>query len=87
MTEKFTASQWAEMEGGHEVTPLKEESFSFLKDIHESRMTKDNGNAKKLTYTDCGERMYLTLLALETMRQYPDFKDYVQRYCKKTAGF
>jgi hypothetical protein len=21
------------------------------------------------------------------MRQYPDFKDYVQRYCKKTAGF
>lgn len=87
MTEKFTASQWAEMEGGHEVTPIKEESFSFLKDLHESRMTKDNGNAKKLTYTDCGERAYLTLLALETMRQYPDFKDYVQRYCKKTAGF
>ena len=87
MTEKFTAAQWAEIEGGHEVTPIKEESFSFLKDIHESRMTKDNGNAKKLTYTDCGERMYLTLLALETMRQYPDFRDYVQRYCKKTAGF
>jgi len=87
MTEKFTAAQWAEIEGGHEVTPAKEELFSFLKDIHESRMTKDNGNAKKLTYTDCGERMYLTLLALETMRQYPDFRDYVQRYCKKTAGF
>jgi hypothetical protein len=49
-------------------------------------MTKDNGNAKKLTYTDCGERLYLTLLALETMRQYPDFKAYVQRYAKKTAG-
>jgi len=27
------------------------------------------------------------LLALETMRQYPDFKGYVQRYCKKTSGF
>jgi hypothetical protein len=50
-------------------------------------MTKDNGNAKKLTYTDCGERLYLTLLALETMRQYPDFKAYVQRYAKKTSGF
>ena len=87
MTEKYTAAQWAEIEGGHEVTPSKEESFSFLRDIHESRMTKDNGNAKKLTYTDCGERAYLTLLALETMRQYPDFKAYVQRYCKKTAGF
>jgi len=50
-------------------------------------MTKDNGSSKKLTYTDCGERAYLTLLALETMRQYPDFKGYVQRYCKKTSGF
>ena len=87
MTDKFTAAQWAEIEGGHEVTPAQEESYSFLRDLHESRMTKDNGNAKKLTYTDCGERMYLTLLALETMRQYPDFKAYVQRYCKKTAGF
>ena len=86
MTDKYTAAQWAELEGGHEVTPSKEEPYSFLRDLHESRMTKDNGNAKKLTYTDCGERMYLTLLALETMRQYPDFKAYVQRYAKKTAG-
>jgi hypothetical protein len=87
MTDKFTAAQWAEIEGGHEVTPSKEESYSFLRDLHESRMTKDNGNAKKLTYTDCGERAYLTLLALETMRQYSDFRAYVQRYAKKTAGF
>lgn len=87
MTDKYTAAQWAELEGGHEVTPSKEEPYSFLRDLHESRMTKDNGNAKKLTYTDCGERMYLTLLALETMRQYPDFRAYVQRYAKKTAGF
>jgi hypothetical protein len=86
MENKFTALEWAAMEGGHDIEPATE-SYSFIKDLYESRMTKDNGNAKKLTYTDCGERMYLTLLALETMRQYPDFKDYVQRYCKKTAGF
>lgn len=61
--------------------------MDFIKDLHESRMTKDNGSSKKLTYTDCGERAYLTLLALETMRKYPDFKGYVQRYCKKTSGF
>ena len=87
MTEKYTAAQWAEIEGGHEVTPSKEEPYSFLRDLHESRMTKDNGSSQKLTYSDCGERAYLTLLALETMRQYPDFRAYVQRYAKKTAGF
>lgn len=87
MTETYTAAQWAELEGGHEMTPTKEQPFAFLKDIHESRMTKDNGSSQKLTYSDCGERAYLTLLALETMRQYTDFQGYVQRYCKKTAGF
>jgi len=87
MTERFTAAQWAEIEGGHEVTPDKEEAFGFLKDISEARMTKDNGPSRTLSYADCGERMYLTLLALETMRQYPEYKGVVQRYCKKTSGF
>ena len=87
MTEKYTAAQWAEIEGGHEVTPDTPESMSFLKDLHEARMTKDNGSSATLTYTDCGERMYLTLLALETMRQFPDFQGYVKRYAKKTSGF
>lgn len=86
MTDKYTASEWAAMEGGHDITP-SEPKFSFLQDLYESRMTKDNGNSKKLTYTDAGERMYLTLLALETMRQFPDFNEYVKRYAKKTAGF
>lgn len=87
MTEKVTAAQCLEMGSIPEIVPDQEEAYSFLRDLYESRMTKDNGNAKKLTYTDCGERMYLTLLALETMRNYPDFKGYVERYCKKTAGF
>jgi len=61
--------------------------LAFIKDLSEARMTKDNGPSRLLTYNDCAERMYLTLLALETMRQYPDFKGYVERYCKKTSGF
>jgi hypothetical protein len=61
--------------------------MDFIKDLHEARMTKDNGPSRTLSYADCGERMYLTLLALETMRQYPDFRGYVQRYCRKTSGF
>jgi hypothetical protein len=86
MTNKYTALEWAAIQGGHAIES-SEQPFSFIKDLHESRMTKDNGSSQKLTYSDCGERMYLTLLALETMRQYTDFKGYVERYCKKTAGF
>ena len=61
--------------------------FSFIKDLHEARMTKDNGSSRKLTYSDCCERLYLTLLILETMSKYPDFKNIVQKYAKKTIGF
>lgn len=61
--------------------------MDFIKDLHESRMTKDNGNSKKLSYADCCERLYLSLLVLETMRHFTDFKGNVQRYAKKTAGF
>mgnify|MGYP006143124793 CR=1 FL=1 len=87
MTEKYTASEWAIMEGGHSLGTPKEEAFSFIKDLHESRMTKDNGNSKKLTYSDCCERLYLTLLILETMRHFPDFQQSVQKYAKSTVGF
>ena len=87
MTEKYTAAQWAEIEGGHEVTPAKEESYSFLRDLHESRMTKDNGSSQKLTYSDCSERLYLMLLVLETMRRYPEYTTTVKSYASKTKGF
>jgi len=61
--------------------------MDFIKGLHEARMTRDMSGARKLTYTDCCERMYLTLLVLDVMRQYPDFEGYVQRYARKTAGF
>ena len=61
--------------------------MDFIKGLQEARMTRDMSGAKKLTYTDCCERMYLTLLAMDLMRQYPDFEGYVQRYARKTAGF
>lgn len=61
--------------------------MDFIKDLHEARMTKDTSGARKLTYTDCCERMYLVLLVLDLMRRYPDFEGYVQRYARKTAGF
>lgn len=87
MTEKFTAAQWAEMEGGHEVTPEAETSFSFLKDIHEARMTRNENNVAKLSYTDCCERVYLSLLILELLRSYPAQSNAAKSYAKKTISY
>ena len=61
--------------------------MDFIKGLHESRMTKDDGNSRKLTYSDCMERLYLCLLVLETLRQFPEFRNFVKTYTTKTAGF
>ena len=83
MDKRYTALEWALMEGGHEVPPSSDKPFSFLQDIFESRMTKDDGNSQKLTYSDCCERLYLMLLVLETLRRYPSYASTVKDYARK----
>lgn len=61
--------------------------MDFIRDLHESRMTRGENNVKQLTYTDCLERAYLTLLALEAMRQYPEYQDRVARYARSTVVY
>ena len=61
--------------------------MEFIKEITEARMTRDSTVTRKLTYTDCCERLYLSLLVLETMRNFPQFRLPVQKYAKRTAGF
>ena len=60
--------------------------MEFIKDINEARMTRDSSNARVLTYTDCCERLYLTMLVLEMLRKYPPFSNTVRVYAKKTSG-
>jgi hypothetical protein len=37
-----------------------------------------------LTYTDCGQRLYLTMLVLELLRKYPAYSMLAVNYAKKT---
>ena len=85
MTEKFTATQWAAIEGGHTMESEVEESFSFIKDIQEARLTRGQDSSRILTYTDCCERLYLSILMLEVMRQYPAYVGQVKRYAKMST--
>ncbi len=39
--------------------------LDFLSSLFEARMTRDSKDQKVLTYTDCAERLYLTLLILQ----------------------
>lgn len=60
--------------------------LAFLEELYEARMTRNTTDQSKLTYTDCGERLYLSLLILELLRQYPgSSKGIANGYAKKTV--
>lgn len=58
--------------------------MKFIRDLEEARLTRNVSNLKSLTYTDCCERAFLTLLALELLRNYPGYNGFAGDYCGKT---
>ena len=58
--------------------------LDFLSSLFEARMTRDSGDQKVLTFTDCAERLYLTLLILQLLNQYPTYRQIATRYARET---
>ena len=48
-------------------------------------MTRNSNNVKVLTYTDCCERLYLSLLVLELLRQYPTYQVAAHKYARQST--
>ena len=61
--------------------------MNFIKELQESRMTRDARNQRLLTYTDCKEKAYLTILCLQAMRYYRKHKTDAMKYAYKTVMF
>jgi len=60
--------------------------MQFLQELEEARMTRNDQNMKVLTYADCCERLYLTLLVLDLMSQVPVATSVVRDYCRKSIS-
>ena len=59
--------------------------LNFLEEIYEARMTRNSTDQRQLTYTDCSERLYLSLLILEVLRKYPSFTPIANGYARNTV--
>lgn len=60
--------------------------MDFTRDLLESRMTRDENGMSRFSYTDCCERVFLIIMALENMNQYPSYQDTVKRYVRSTLA-
>jgi hypothetical protein len=61
-----------------------EATMDFVSSLFEARMTRDSNDQKVLTYTDCSERLYLTLLILQLLNQYPTYRQLASKYARDT---
>ncbi len=59
-------------------------SLDFLHDIYEARMTRNSEDQRILTYTDCVERTYLSLLILLLLAQFPTYRQSASQYARMT---
>lgn len=62
-------------------------AFEFLTDLQEARMTRNADNQRRLTYSDCKERAYITLLMIQVMRYFPSHRDMASQYAYKTVMY
>ncbi len=60
------------------------DNLDFLHDLYEARMTRDSENQRILTYTDCTERTYLSLLILQLLSQFSTYRQYASQYARQT---
>jgi len=61
--------------------------MEFLQDLQEARMTRNSNNQKSLTYTDCCERLFLSVLILEALNNFSGFKSNVKSYASRTVRY
>ena len=61
--------------------------MQFLQELHEARMTRNANNQRVLTYTDCCERLYLSVLIIDLLRRFPKYKRSAQNYCNLTTRY
>jgi len=59
--------------------------MEFVKELHEARLTRGNNALKQLTFTDCCERLFLTVLTLELLTKYPSFRGAAKEYARRSS--
>lgn len=61
--------------------------MEFIESLYEARMTRNSQDQKVLTYTDCCERLYLSLLIVELLNKYSKHKVNARKYAKQTVAY
>lgn len=68
MEKRYTALEWAAMEGGHELPKPEGLQLSFLQELTESRLFKNRDTLYGKTAEDLAKYAYIMFMMLEVLR-------------------
>lgn len=81
--DKYTAAEWALIEGGHEFQPEKK-GLSFMQELGEARMFKTRQQIQKEGGYSLTNHLYANLLSLYVMSQDYNYAPVASQYAAKT---
>jgi hypothetical protein len=82
MDNRYTALEWAAMEGGQEVTPMPTAKLPFLQELAEARMYKNRDTLQGKTAEELAKGMFLMIMMLEILRK--EDSSFAKRYSINT---
>lgn len=81
--EKYTANEWAAIQGGHTIEP-ETTGLSFIQSLGEARMFKTRDQIKKEGARSVTDHLFVSLLSLYTMSNDFRYAPVATEYAKKT---
>lgn len=86
MANKYTASEWAAMEGGHSL-PEEKRGLSFIQDLSESRMFKTRNQISKEGSRSISDHIFVSMLALYILSTDYEYNPIAVAYARRTNMF
>lgn len=84
MEEKFTASQYAQMSGGHTVETSVPNNFGFIKDLNESKLYRTKQQLQGTDIRDLLDFVHVNMLTLHILYNNYETAAIAQDYAKRT---
>lgn len=84
--EKYTASEWSQMEGGHSVEK-KSSPFQLINELTESRLFRNKKIAGDVNLDDAAELAFVQLMMLNVFNKDYDFAPLAREYASRTSAF
>ena len=88
MNKKYTASEWAMIEGGHTLEDGASPSFGFIREeLNESTMYRTRAQAETANETDVADFAFVTLITLWLLYNNKDTRNLARNYATQTIQY